>query len=283
MGGWKKGEIAVRNFILFFGTLALCFGLVSGVMELRADPNDMVEVGDLKVSDIAFSIDGVPDYSGMMLESGQKGLVISMTQKLSRFPVLSLQKRPMCVGFIDPSLVTVDGWNFKAQIPTRFCDKSIPVSGYPATFSAVGHRMAFGPKTDLHGWRSYEEVVAHTPKYLMEASDYSTDGASLSRMVGCRESVVVNIYFGSWCPFCSAVMHKTIRTVYDLQQMGANQISFHFYGVKHTPKWWEDRELVAHNIRKLIGGAVYINGQRVGVLQGNDFLTPEVSFARYVH
>jgi len=73
-----------------------------------------------------------------------------------------------------------------------------------------------------------EAILAQLPAYRKGMDEYTPDGASVSAIKGVRQKVSVEVWFGSWCPHCRAVVPRFLKVV---EAAGNTNLNVVYHGV----------------------------------------------------
>ncbi len=137
----------------------------------------------------------------------------------------------------------------------------------------VGERtvelMQKPPLLGLHGLAGMRE---YSSDYVRAAAAYSPSVPILSRLRSESRPVRVEVYFGSWCPFCQEMVPRMMRVA---EELDGSKIEFDFYGLpRHVESDRKAREMDIHGVPT---GVIFVAGREVGRITGNSWKVPELA------
>lgn len=216
-------------------------------------------------------VDGQPAADAVVYER-QTPPYFLLTSSALPAPVL-ISVRAGSVETLDPSKLTVQA-DGTAELAPGAGQKS------HGTFtSAADVRMTVEGKTvvlkqapPLLGLQKASDLKAYSPNYEQGSRAYRPDRSALTALKGLKEPVVVQIYFGSWCPHCKQELPKVVRVD---EELAGSQIRFEYYGLPH--QFGNEPEAKRLKINAVPTGIVYMAGREVGRIEGSGWSTPEVA------
>lgn len=138
---------------------------------------------------------------------------------------------------------------------------------------AVGARAArLKPTPPLVGRHTAASLLRHTPEYARAAKAYQPDAAAVAALRARGRPAQVEVYFGSWCSFCTRFLPGVLRVE---QELAGSGIEFVYQGLPPPPAAWMTPEAVRHRVKKLITGIVLVDGREVARIVGNGWIVPE--------
>jgi thiol-disulfide isomerase/thioredoxin len=139
-------------------------------------------------------------------------------------------------------------------------------------FSNESLRIHLGPKPDLVGEVSLEEILARKPGLRKLAAEYRPDRSAIEDIRSLSKPVEIVVFFGTWCPVCSVRLPLLLKT---LEEASNPRISVRFIAtdVDHT----QPAELLkAYGVHTTPVFVVLQNGAEVGRIDKK----PRVTFER---
>lgn len=137
------------------------------------------------------------------------------------------------------------------------------------------------PKPPLIGTHGSSELVEHSPEYARAAKLYEPDPAKMEILVGSKMEARIQIFYGTWCSFCNRFLPNTMKVEEELKKKGT-KLTFEFHGLPRPPAAWATKEATKMRVRRLPTGFVFVEGRQIGVIEGNDWIRPEVSLSRII-
>jgi thiol-disulfide isomerase/thioredoxin len=157
-------------------------------------------------------------------------------------------------------------------------------------FRLVGADVAFNvkdvparlkPKPPLLGTHWSKKLVEHMPEYGRAAKKYKPDAGKVKALAENGKEARVQIFFGTWCSFCTRFLPNTLKLEEELKKAGG-KVTFEFHGLPPPPAAWSTREALQMRVRRLPTGLVFVDGKMIGRLEGNEWIRPEASLSRVI-
>ncbi len=112
----------------------------------------------------------------------------------------------------------------------------------------------------------------YSADYVRAAAAYSPSRPILERLRSESRAVTVEVYFGSWCPFCQQVLPRIMRVG---EELAGSNIRVDYYGLPRG--FGSDPKASALKITGVPTGVVFIGGREAGRITGNAWKIPELS------
>jgi len=148
------------------------------------------------------------------------------------------------------------------------------IQGETVAFTSEGKQASLSPNPPLLGLKKNADLKAHNPEYARTAKGYSPNPAKIAALKKERQPVTVRVFFGSWCPHCREHVPLLLKVE---DQLEGSKIHFEYYGL---PKDFKDPEVKRMGIKSVPTAVVYVNGLAAGRMEGQDWVTPEVSLSK---
>ena len=201
-----------------------------------------------------------PDSGGLVFtsEDYQKLLLVPHTGK-SAF-VFDLKKRE--VASIARSSVRLgdDGGASVRTAASPFPLGPFLVDKADVRFQGDGLRIHLGPKPDLVGEVSLEEILARKPGLRSMAAEYRPDPEAIAEIRNLSKPVEILVFFGTWCPVCTLRLPLLLKTM-DEASNPRIHVRFIATDVDHT----QPADLLkAHGVHNTPVFVVLENGVEIG-------------------
>jgi thiol-disulfide isomerase/thioredoxin len=131
-------------------------------------------------------------------------------------------------------------------------------------FTVAGKATILRVQPPMLGLRQAGEVTTHNPEYLSSAKVLPVNGQAIAALQKEGRPVTVRVYYGSWCSHCRRLVPHAIRLE---QELKGSKIHFEYFGV--SPKFTSDPEVRKAVIQSIPTGIVYVNGNEVGRILGD--------------
>lgn len=131
-------------------------------------------------------------------------------------------------------------------------------------FTVAGKPAILRVQPPMLGLRQAGEVTTHNPEYLSSAKVLPVNGQAIAALQKEGLPVTVRVYYGSWCSHCRRLVPHAIRLE---QELKGSKIHFEYFGV--PPEFTSDPEVRKAVIQSIPTGIVYVNGNEVGRILGD--------------
>lgn len=149
------------------------------------------------------------------------------------------------------------------------------VVGDEARFTVAGTPAALKAKPPVLGPKTLAEMQDSDAGYLFKARTYQASEPILAQLRERPDRVEVQVYFGTWCPFCSQMVPRMMRVA---EELAESNIEVGFYGLPRQIN--QDSEARRFGISSVPTGIVYVGGREVGRITGQDWKVPELTLNR---
>lgn len=146
--------------------------------------------------------------------------------------------------------------------------------GGGVSFAMDGHAIELKQKPALLGAQDLGGMKAYSRDYTRRAEEYTPSNTFIDRLRAEGRAVRVEVYFGSWCPFCQEMVPRMMRVAEDL---AGSKIDVNFYGLPQGEAFSLDPKVKALGITGVPTGIVYIDGKEAGRIQSNSWKIPELT------
>ena len=151
---------------------------------------------------------------------------------------------------------------------------TVSPGGTGVTFQLDGRTVELAQKPPLLGDQDLEGMKAYSRDYVRLAEKYKPSSTFINSLRSESRSVRVEVYFGSWCPFCQEMVPRIMRVAEELR---GSKIEVEFYGLPQGHAFEEDARAKALNITGVPTGVVYVSDKEVGRIQTNGWKIPELT------
>ena len=142
------------------------------------------------------------------------------------------------------------------------------------TFSLDGKTVQLSQKPALLGSQDLGGMKEYSRDYVRKADAYSPSAAFIGKLRGESRPVRVEVYFGTWCPFCQEMVPRMMRVAEELE---GSKIAVQFYGLPQGDAFTQDPKAKALDITGVPTGVVYIDGKEAGRIKSNGWKIPELT------
>jgi len=166
----------------------------------------------------------------------------------------------------DGSITLLPDSTLQPQGTFTFADEDV-------IFSVDGKACKLKSKPALVGLHPAADLKAYKPEYLRNEARYAANGGLLQTLKKGAPATRVRIFFGSWCPHCTAYMPSMFKVEEGVQ---GSAIQFEYYGLPRPPAMANDPEAKKAGVNAVPTGIVYdAAGKELGRISGDDWRQPE--------
>jgi len=166
----------------------------------------------------------------------------------------------------DGSITLLPDSTLQPQGSFTFADEDV-------IFSVDGKACKLKAKPALVGLHPSTDLKAYKPEYLRNEARYSADSGMLESLKKSAPAARVRIFFGSWCPHCTAFIPSIFKVEEGVQ---GSAIQFEYYGLPRPPAMGNDPEAKKAGVNAVPTGIVYdAAGKELGRITGEDWRQPE--------
>lgn len=246
-----------------------------------ADPAAPVEYPEdayLATGRFVLETDGVLDPTARVFtRTGSRNMVVKCDSLGGPVYVVPQEK---AVRSLDASMLLVldeDALKVLAGAAGKTNLSTLSIEGAAARFAAAGHQFRLAPAPNVLGRIDMTALLAKSPEYRRVAQGYQPSAEDVATLRRCDQPVRVDVFFGSWCGFCSRFMPRLIRVL----QEGQNpQIEVLFHGVPRNISL--DPTARAAGIAGVPTAIVSVGGRELGRLESKMWHQPEVALAAMI-
>lgn len=225
-----------------------------------------------RTPDFVVDVDGKPAADAVVYER-QTPPYYLITASALPSPVLITVRRG-AVETVDPAKLVVHP-DRSAELLAGAGQKNqgtFATSGSETRLTIDGKTVVLKPGPYLLGPQKAADLKAYSPIYDKGARAYRPDGPALTTLKGLKDPVVVQIYFGSWCPHCKQEVPKVVRVD---EELSGSQVRFEYYGLPSP--FSNEPEAKRLKIDGVPTGIVYMAGREIGRIEGSGWSMPEVA------
>jgi len=147
--------------------------------------------------------------------------------------------------------------------------------GAGVRFSDSAHGYFVLPKPPLIGDVTAEKILAHSPEYRLAMDQYAPSQAALEQIRRCSPAARIEVFYGSWCPFCRRHVPRLLRA---LELAKGSPLSVRLVAL---PKGFSQEKVATERGVQRVPTLIVYDGMReVGRLQGSDWERPEEALVR---
>lgn len=184
-------------------------------------------------------------------------LINTRTQKVESVSLLKVQRNPN---------KTID---LLADATFDEVDRFV-ISGQKLTFKVKGKEAVLRQRPPLLGMQTPDSLIRNKPDYGFKSDEYHTDPAIVAALKAEKRNVRIRVYFGTWCPTCSRLVPRVLKTESELK---GSKLTFEYYGL---PQPMTDDPVTA---REKLNGVptviVYVDGVEKGRVDVGALAQPE--------
>ncbi len=229
---------------------------------------------DFEPVDYVVRVDGRLADTAEVFQSRIAGAFLILSDEL-QVPVL-LRLRDATVETVNLMKVDrrADGGLTLLPEPVTSSEGSFSVSGdgEGVSFAIGGRRVELRQKPPLLGRQDLAGMQEYSADYVRAAAAYSPSRPILERLRSEDRAVTLEVYFGSWCPFCQQVLPRIMRVG---EELAGSNIRVDYYGLPRG--FGSDPKASALKITGVPTGVVFIGGREAGRITGNAWKIPELS------
>lgn len=151
---------------------------------------------------------------------------------------------------------------------------SVAPNGDGVSFEMDGSNVELKQKPPLLGSQDLGGMKDYSRDYVRLAEQYKPSKPFLDRLRSESRPVRVEVYFGSWCPFCQQMVPRMMKVA---EQLDGSEIEVDFYGLPSGDAFAQDPKAKQLNLTGVPTGVVFIDGKEVGRIQTNGWKIPELT------
>jgi len=151
--------------------------------------------------------------------------------------------------------------------------------GGGVSFEMDGQTIELGQKPPLLGTQDLGGMKAYSRDYVRLAEQYKPSQTFIDSLRSESRAVRVEVYFGSWCPFCQEMVPRIMRVA---EELSGSKVQVGFYGLPQGEGFSQDPKVQALGITGVPTGVVYLDGREVGRIQTNGWKIPELTLNSFL-
>ena len=230
---------------------------------------------DFKPADYVVTFDGAP-VEAEVWQSRIAGEMLIVSDELgSPIRLILREARVETVQFMKVDKRSDGGLTVLRDASDRDLGKFTVAAGASGvSFTMDGHAIELKQKPPLLGTQDLGGMKEYSRDYVRRAEEYTPSKAFIDRLRSESRAVRVEVYFGSWCPFCQEMVPRMMRVA---DELDGSQIEVNFYGLPQGAAFSEDPKVKALKITGVPTGVVYLDDREIGRIQTNGWKIPELT------
>ena len=260
----------MRGLRLSISLAALACGLLTTPLAAAEGPT-----ADYQPADYVVSVDGV-EVPAEVWQSRIAGHLLILGDTLGSPVRLVLREtRAETVQFMKVDKRSDGGLTVLPDAAERDLGKFTVAPGAAGvTFSLDGKKVVLGQKPPLLGDQDLGGMKEYSRDYVRLADQYSPSQTFIDKLRSEGRSVRVEVYFGSWCPFCQEMVPRMMKVAEELE---GSRIAVEFYGLPQGDAFSRDPKAKALDIHSVPTGVVFLDDREIGRIKTNGWKIPELT------
>lgn len=258
------------------GALALAAAASPALAQpLAAVPVDAVLKDFHAIGDYVLLVDG-KQVAAEVYQLDQPPTVLVVSPTLGTPVVLSVKERT--VETVPPLKVAKNdhgGADILADAVLQPAGRFDVLGSGDVSFKLANRTAVLREKPPLLGMQKLEALRAYNPVYGRLADAYQPSKPIVDRLRAHPTPIQVEVYFGSWCPFCKEMVPRAMKLA---QQLAGSRIKVAFYGLPRDIS--SDAKAKQLEISGVPTGVVYRAGKEIGRINGNSWKIPELAIQK---
>ena len=253
-------------------TLALA---IPALALLAAPPPIAAQTADFQPIDYLVTLDGA-EIEARVWQSRIAGEMLILSGQLASPVRLVLREaRAETVQFMKVDERDDGGVTVLPDASDRQLGKfTVSKDAAGVAFGMDGKTVELRQKPPLLGSQDLGGMKGYSRDYVRLAEQYKPSQAFIDRLRAESRPVRVEVYFGSWCPFCQEMVPRMMRVA---EELDGSKIEVGFYGLPQGAAFEADPKAKALDIHGVPTGVVYIAGKEIGRIQSNGWKIPELT------
>lgn len=251
----------------------LPLALLASALPLSAQLSSDQPIVDFQPAEYVVERSG-SEIDAEVFRSQSAGAILVLSKQLEA-PIL-LRLRDAKVETVNLMKVDRRGDGGLTLLPSPTLERSgsftVAAGGTGVEFTVGGRPMTLSEKPPLLGAQELAGMRAYSADYVRSAAAYSPSAPILARLRSESRPVRVEIFFGSWCPYCQQMVPRMMRVAEELASSG---IDFDFYGLPREID--SDKRASGADVHSVPTGIVYVSGKEAGRITGNGWRVPELA------
>lgn len=146
-----------------------------------------------------------------------------------------------------------------------------------AHFNVEGKSAALKQRPPVVGDHDSAQLRTVKPDYGALADTYAPSEPILRQLRGESRQVRLQVFFGTWCPFCGQMVPRIMKVA---EQLATSNMQVVFHGLPRQIH--DDPAAVQNDIETVPTGILYIDGREVGRISGQQWKVPELAINRII-
>ena len=151
---------------------------------------------------------------------------------------------------------------------------TVSEGGKGVSFKVDNRQVELKQKPPLLGSQDLKGMKDYSRDYVRLAKEYKPSQTFIDSLRQQSGPVRVEVYFGSWCPFCQQMVPRMMRVA---EELAGSRIEVEFYGLPQGDAFSKDPNAKRLKITGVPTGVVYVGDKEVGRIQTNGWKIPELT------
>ena len=239
---------------------------------LEAQTPDPMFQGFEPVGDFSLVIDGETDQDAEIYQSDRARAILVMSSELDEPVMFNLRSRQVeRVGFMSLAKRPDGSVDVLAQADVSALGRFAVAEG-GATATVGGKTVSLAQRESLTGPQEAEDLISYDPSYGRLADQYTPNDMLLESLRSSEAPVRVQVFFNSKCGVCKQMVPRIIKVDRVLED---DQVAFDYYGLPDG--FTGDPIIEEKDVHGVPTGIVYVGGEEVGRIVGNEWKMPELA------
>jgi thiol-disulfide isomerase/thioredoxin len=232
-------------------------------------------IADFQLADYVVTVDGAQVDAEVWQSRFAGEMLIVGNEFDSPLRLVLREARVETVQFMKVDKRTDGGLTLLPDATEQVLGKfKVSPMGDGVSFEADGHAIGLRQKPPLLGTQDLGGMKAYSRDYVRLAESYAPSQAFIDRLRAESRPVRVEVYFGSWCPFCQEMVPRMMRVA---EELVGSKIEVGFYGLPQGDGFSQDPKVKSLKITGVPTGVVYLEGREVGRISANGWKIPELT------
>ena len=225
-----------------------------------------------QVGDFALVIDGETVEGAEIYQSERARAILVMSPQLQQPVLFNLRSRQVQrVGLMSLAKRGDGSIDVLAQADLRAVG-SFSAGAGGATATIDGRTVSLTQRESLTGPQGPEDLISYDPSYGRLADRYEPNDMLLESLRKSKEPVRVQVFFNSKCGACKQMVPRIIKVD---RALADDEVTFQYYGL---PDGFEGDPIIEEkDVHGVPTGIVYVDGEEVGRIVGNEWRMPELA------
>jgi len=183
--------------------------------------------------DWSLEVDGKPSDEAHFFVEVEGRRILVQSPELTKAAILNPTGQK--VTELDRSSIVIGDDGDTAKVSPSAENKTptgtYTVDGGRVLFYLGDNRLKISPKQPIEGEATIEEILHHSPLYRKGMTEYTPEAAEVSFIHSFREPILIEVFFGTWCPHCKVLVPKFMKT---MEEAANPQIRIDYTGVPRS-------------------------------------------------